>query len=420
LQEHKIDPESIRDLEAFSARCPTLNKQSTFGNSSIRELAVPGTIEQAAHVLPSSGYGGSFSFGIETRHRISGARAFVDTALDTAFQIKSKRTLAINCLPMGVSISSDCMAIATVSVREDIAVGVIEELGAQYDQVLLLCDPLFFPCLLAHASTRGVEWHHFNTKVILGGEVFGENLRSYAGRRLGYSAEEINEGHIRSSMGVAELGLHLLYETAATIGVSRASAGHPKLAQAVLGTTTAVRPHPMLLTYDADRVFLEIDSPDAAGFGLLTVTLLDPGAPVPLVRYQPGDVAAVVDAPQVVAAARAHGITAELPLRLIALRGRRDDILPSGSHVSVYREALFSDQALAAATTGAYRAEGAHHGVTLHVQLVPGLNPGPSMEQAIHDALAGPDCPVSVRLWTNETFPFGRRLDYERKFRYRG
>ena len=159
LQEHKIDSNSIADLEAFSARCPIINKQETFGRFSISQLAVPGAIDQAAHFLSSSGYGGSFSVGIETREQATAAARFVDDALDAAFRTKSRHTLAVNCLPMGVSISSNRMAIATVSVREDIAVSIIKELGLQYDQVLLLCDPLFLPCLLAHASTRDLVCH---------------------------------------------------------------------------------------------------------------------------------------------------------------------------------------------------------------------------------------------------------------------
>ena len=45
----------------------------------------------------------------------------IDYALDQAFAISKRRTLVINCLPMGVVFSSSRATVATTSVREDMA-----------------------------------------------------------------------------------------------------------------------------------------------------------------------------------------------------------------------------------------------------------------------------------------------------------
>ena len=135
-------------------------------------------------MLTSSGLGG-FSF---IRRQMLGAGAFVDDAMAAAFQVKSRRTLAINCLPMGVNVPSERMTVARVSVRPDMAVGIIKNFGSYYDQVLVVSDPLFLPHLLTHAEAAGVEWPRYHVKVVVGEEFFGEAFRQHVAGRLGYTS----------------------------------------------------------------------------------------------------------------------------------------------------------------------------------------------------------------------------------------
>ena len=59
--------------------------------------------------------------------------------------------------------------------------------------------------------------------VIIGEEIFGEHFRGYLAACLGLNVDRPDQGYIMSSFGVGELGLHLCYETPATIGLRRAS-----------------------------------------------------------------------------------------------------------------------------------------------------------------------------------------------------
>jgi phenylacetate-CoA ligase len=70
-------------------------------------------------VLTSSGHGGRFSFGLSSRRQHAESAAMIDYSMDEAFGIATRRTLAINCLPMGVTFSSEAVTVATTSVRED-------------------------------------------------------------------------------------------------------------------------------------------------------------------------------------------------------------------------------------------------------------------------------------------------------------
>ena len=93
-------------------------------------------MSELAGVLTSSGHGGRFSFGLTTRKDAGEGASVIDYALDRAFAVESRPTLAINCLPMGVTFSSRAMTVATVSVREDMAVALVRAFGA-----LLRTDP---------------------------------------------------------------------------------------------------------------------------------------------------------------------------------------------------------------------------------------------------------------------------------------
>jgi phenylacetate-CoA ligase len=419
LEEQGVSAGEVVDLVSFMHRAPLLSKDNTFGRFPMHELVTPGVVDQLSSVLTSSGHGGQFSFGIGTRRQAAGVAPWFDDALDAAFQVKSRRTLAINCLPMGVGIASDCMAVATVSVREDMAVALVKTFGQYFDQVLIISDPLFLPCLLAHAEAQGVDWTRYAVKVVIGEEFFGEHFRGYVGMRLGYSPQALKDGVIRSSFGTAELGLHLLYETPTTIALRRAAVADRSLASALWGNVPDTSPVPMLLTFDAGRVFVEVDDPDADGFGALTVTTLDAQVPIPLPRYQPGDLAALLDYDSVSTLALGCELQPlDVPHHLVALRGRRKELMPNGCHVGIYREAIFASPEVASFLTGALRVQVEDDAMTLHVQLMLGRSDNGTVAEAVANAVATSCRPAQVRLWSYETFPFGMGLDYERKFRY--
>ncbi|MGH9369967.1 MAG: hypothetical protein ACRD15_00380, partial [Vicinamibacterales bacterium] len=223
LDEQGVRADRIVDLASFSSRCPFLSKRNTFDRFPLEQLAATTEIRDLDSVLTSSGHGGRFSFGLTTRRQASAAAEFIDYALDAAFQIKSRSTLAINCLPMGVGFSSQSATVATTSVREDMAVALVRAFGGHYAQILLVADPLFMKRLTDYAAAQAVDWDRHNVNVVLGEEIFGEHFRGYIAACLGLSADRPERGYIMSSFGVGELGLHLCYETPATIALRRAA-----------------------------------------------------------------------------------------------------------------------------------------------------------------------------------------------------
>ena len=422
LDEHGVRAADVRDVETFSTVCPLLSKANTFDRFSLPHLSVGGRLQDVGEVLTSSGHGGRFSFGVISRAEAASSASFVDAALDAAFGVKSKKTLAVNCLPMGVVVSSQCMTVATTSVREDMAVALVKAFGDGYEQIVLIGDPLFMKRLTDHATAQGLDWRRYRVNAVIGEETFGEHFRTYIEQCLGLEPDRPAGGRIMSSFGVGELGLHLCFETAATATLVRATRANPALAQRLLGGLSTGSPgswQPMILAFDPQRTFIEVVEPDEEGYGKMAISMLDPGRQVPLLRYQTGDVACLLDRDRVAATLREHGFgIAELPPALLALRGRVREALPNGSQVGVYKDALYANADLARHCTGATRLIFTGERFTMHVQLVRGLKPNLAVEQGLLREIPDEVSPSRLRLWEYAQFPFGMSLDYERKFQH--
>ncbi len=422
LEEHRVRVEEVRDLASFSRWCPLLSKKNTFSRFPLDQLSIGGALLDVADVLTSSGHGGRFSFGVISRSQASASAELIDRAFDDAFGVASRRTLAINCLPMGVIFSSHLMTVATTSVREDMAVALVEAFGHHYDQIVLVGDPLFMKRLADHAGERGLDWSRYRVNAIIGEDVFGEHFRGYLAKCLGLSLDKPGLGYIMSSFGVGELGLHLCYETPATIGLRRASFNDPSFARDLLGAGTDEGvPLPMIFSFNPLRTFIEVVEPDGNGYGRLTTSMLDPDRTVPLLRYQTGDSVRLLDHARVVQVARRHGVPigADVPRTLLALRGREHEVLPNGSHVAFYKDALYADHRTARHLTGAFRVTFSGARCTMHVQLAASRSSMPAfVEQGILQDMPSRVRPEALVIWGYAEFPFGMSLDYQRKFSY--
>jgi phenylacetate-CoA ligase len=420
LNESGVNVSQVVDAASFSRLCPLLTKQNTFNRFSLDQLAATTKPHQVASVLTSSGHGGQFSFGIVNRAEAVTSAAVLDEALDAAFGIKSRSTLAINCLPMGVGFTSECMTVGTVSVREDMALALIRAFGSQYDQVLLAADPRFMKRLTDYGAEQEMDWERYRIHVIFGEEVFGEHFRGYVASCLGQDMDKPEGGRIISSFGVGEIGLHLCFETPATIALRRAAWKNPDLARDLLGVSHSGETLPAILAFNPARTFVEVVGPDRAGYGRLTISALDMELAIPLLRYQTGDVARLLDPETLAGILRRHdaAVPRELPSSLLALQGRTKERIPNGSHVGVYKDALYADHAVAREITGAFRVIASENECTLHVQLVASAAATDSLARRLRQAIPEPARPDNLVLWPYGRFPFGMTVDYERKFAY--
>ena len=106
-------------------------------------------------------------------------------------------------------------------------------------------------------------------------------------------------------------------------------------------------------------------------------------------------------------------------LPLIALMGREKSSLGAGGNVIQYQDALYDNQSVADAVTGAFRLVIEGERITIHIQLR--KSQGEPIAGLVCDALPeGLRARSDVKFWAYLDFPFGLTLDYERKFAYAG
>ena len=418
LQEHGIAPTSIGP-QTDLASLPILTKSNTFERFPLAQLARPLPAAMLADVLTSSGRGGrSYGFRLTAREQHEEAWFDIDLGLQDIFGVDDKPTLLVNCLPMGVVFRSRAVAVANVSVREDMACSILRDVGPGFAQTLLCTDPMFIRRLLDEAQAVGVDWRAIGTSVILGEEVLVEAQRDYIAARMGMDIDHDPHRLVGSSFGVGELGLNLLFETRETIRMRREMRGNPTLAQLLCGGAPPDA-LPSVFCYNPLRTYLEVLNPDANGFGELCITMLGTNNVIALPRYATGDMARLVPAQDAQQAAALAGVQAPwLPVALV--QGRIKDRRTGLPSVEAIKELIYRDHAIADQLSGAFRLEPAGDGrprLTLQANMARAA----SLELAQRLAQLGAErglANLQVQVLGPEEFPWRPTLDYERKFDY--
>lgn len=419
LQEHRIEPSTL-GAQTDLAALPVLTKANTFGRFTLEQLARPTPANELADVLTSSGRGGrSFGFRLTARGQHETSWFDIDLGLQDVFKVDQQTTLLVNCLPMGVVFRSRAVAVANVSVREDMACSILRDVGPRFQQTLLCTDPLFIRRLLDEARIAGVDWKALNTSVIVGEEVLVEAQRDYIAARLGIDLENEPLRMIGSSFGVGELGLNLLFETRETIRMRRAMRAQPEVAQ-LLGGKSDGSSVPSIFCFNPLRCYVEVLNPDSDGFGELCITMLDPHAIIALPRYSTGDLGKLVTRQGAAQAARLAGTT--LPwLPVVAVKGRIQDRSTGMPSVESIKELIYADHAIADQLTGAFRiAKDDAGGVKLTIQTNSehAAEDAGLRQQLVRLASRQLSVPLDLELVAPLAFPYRPLLDHERKFAY--
>lgn len=419
LAEHGIDVNILRGGDDLT-KLPILTKENTFERFKLVDLCRPTALIDFADVLTSSGRGGtSFGFRITTRKLYEKSWFDTDLGLQDAFNVDSLSTLLINCLPMGVVLSSRAVTVANLSVREDMACAILRDVGRMFPQTLLCTDPLFIRQLLDQAKRSGIDWRALNTSVVIGEEVLGEAQRDYIAVKMGIDLDGPGWRTIISSFGVGELGLNLLFETRETVRMRRAMRTNHDVANILRGSNKSIS-LPSIFCFSPQRCHVEVLNPDGDGFGELCFTMLDRNAVIPLPRYVTGDLGKLI-APDATRLAAGLAKCAVPWLPIVSIKGRIKDRNGLGPSVEDIKEIIYLDHAVADQLSGAFRI--AH----------PSGGPATVMLQARGDtADAGSSLttrlrglaqehgigPIHFEVMGSMAFPFRPVLDFERKFSY--
>ncbi len=422
LKRHGVDPASVTDLDAFRARVPLTDKSTTFLAYPVRELCRGGGLAGIKSIIPSSGHSGTFAFSVDTAEGAALAAKGVDLAFEYVLEISSRRGLVLNCYPTGLQVPTS-MAVANTGVSADVALAIVRAVAAEFEQLVIVGQPLFVKKLVEDGVEQGIDWARLRTTLVTGGEGFVESWRTYMSGLLGIAdPDNPTTQFVASTMGARELGLNLFHEIPETIRIIRRAYRDSSLREALFGAGVTHTPH-FFLYYPMRSFIEEIPAPGWPGGDLaVSHTALD--LPLPLLRYRTGDLVRLIPHRRLEEILDGHAPDLALPglkLPVAGVFGRRDALQAGAHRISgeMLKEALFLDPEVARAVTGFFSARLDGGALRLEVQLREGRKPGSELDDRLARAL-GSTLPAGARCTArfHESAAFPQRTTHERKHHY--
>ncbi|MFH0876987.1 MAG: hypothetical protein V1863_02010 [Candidatus Omnitrophota bacterium] len=425
LTQNRTSPSSVRSIDDFKSLVPLTDKEKTFKmhTPAIEKLCLQGQLKDVQAIVSSSGYTGYFSYGLNTAKEIKKSQEAIDFVLDYVFEVRSKSTLLVNGLPMGVKIHSSLVTVVDTSVRADIIIGIIKTFARCFDQVILVGENSFVKKVLEDGLEAGVNWKKTKMNLVLGEEILPENLRTYFADILGINPDDASApGIIGSSFGVAEIGLNVFYETRELIRIRRLMLRDKKLREKLIGHDTENLP--ALFHYNPIRVFVE-EVPNDRKLSDMVLTNLEEDTNIPLVRYNIKDEGITISFNHLKEALFALGYsdyTPRIRLPLVAIWGRNKLLVDEGFYLrpEFIKELLYQDKTIACGITGNFRISKSKAGLRIEIQTKEnhsGLDE--DLENRIRILLLDHiPAKAEIIVYPYRDFPYGMELNYEKKFRY--
>jgi phenylacetate-CoA ligase len=320
LRQQSIEPETIRSFADF-ASLPLITKHNYLYQHSLADLCRGGKLEACDMVAVSSGSTGQPTFWPRSASdELAIARRFEQAFYDS-FRTDERTTLAVVCFALGTWVggmftTSCCRHLAArgypltvVTPGNNVAeiLRVVERLGLDFEQIVLLGYPPFLKDVIDTGLARGIDWPRYKPKLVLAGEVFSEEWRTLVGVRTGSTDPCLDSA---SLYGTADAGV-LGNETPLSVCIRRYLAEHPEVARTLFGESRL----PTLVQYDPRVRFFE-----ALDDGTLVFSG-DNGAP--LVRYHIADSGGLIGYADMLAFLGQHGFDPVAEVQAMTDRGVR-------------------------------------------------------------------------------------------------
>jgi len=306
LRERGIDPATIREPSDF-AGLPLLDKANYVRRFSQDQVVFGGDRARCDFYAVSSGSTGEPTFWPRSAADEYPIATRFEQVFRDMFRAHEKRTLAVVCFAMGTWVggmfTTFCLRalaekgyrvmIATPGNKPDEIIRIVERLGADFDQTVLLGYPPFLKEVIDAGRAKGLDWGRYNPRLVLAGEVFSETWRELMAERAG--VEDVL--HFAASLyGTADAGV-LAQETPLSVAIRRFLSTRPNLAQQVFGDARL----PTLCQYDPANRYFEVVDGTLAFSG-------DNG--VPLIRYHIADRGGIMSHDEMLVKLRTAGFTA--------------------------------------------------------------------------------------------------------------
>ncbi|WP_066424484.1 phenylacetate--CoA ligase family protein [Anabaena sp. 4-3] len=291
LADRGINPDAVQSFADFQ-KLPAIAKENYISRYPLTDLCRNGQLDGCDMIAASSGSTGKPTFWPRFfTDELQIATRFEQIFHDS-FAADNKRTLAVICFTLGTWVggmfTTNCcrylaskgypITVITPGNNKDEILRVIQELGGNFQQVVLLGYPPFLKDVIDTGISRGVDWQRYQMKFVMAGEVFSEEWRSLVGERVGSQNPCYD---FASLYGTADAGV-LGNETPLSICIRRFLAQNPTAAKALFGESRL----PTLVQYDPVSRFFEVQNGQLwfsgnNGIPLIRYNILDTGGIIP-------------------------------------------------------------------------------------------------------------------------------------------
>jgi phenylacetate-CoA ligase len=307
LRDRGIDPDTIADSGGF-ATLPLQSKTDYMQKYPLPSRCKGGRLTACDRLAVSSGSTGIPTFWPRAMTDELDIALRFEHVFRHSFRADRRATLAIVCFPLGnwvggVFTASCCwhlaqkgypLTVATPGNKPDEILRVVRELGAFFEQTVLLGYPPFVKDVIDTGTAQGIDWPSFNIKFVFAGEVFSEEWRNLMLQRVGSTSPCYDSA---SLYGTADGGV-LGNETPLSIAIRRFLATRPDVARELFGESRL----PTLVQYDPiSRYFELIEGNTLAVTG---------DSSVPLIRYHIADRGGLIGHDALIAFLRVRGLAA--------------------------------------------------------------------------------------------------------------
>jgi phenylacetate-coenzyme A ligase PaaK-like adenylate-forming protein len=304
LAEHGVDATAIRTIDDFRT-LPLATKDGYVNAYPLADRCRDGRLDGCDFLALSSGSTGEPTVWPRSLTDELAVATRFEQVFHDSFGAHERTTLAVVCFPLGTWVggmyTAACLrhlaakgyplTVVTPGNNPDEILRVVDRLGGEAEQLVLLGYPPSVKGVIDTGGARGLDWARHDVKLVLAGEVFSEEWRTLVGERTGARRPTHDSASLYGTADAGVLGV----ETPLSVAIRRFLAGRPDHSEELFGDVRL----PTLVQYDpSSRYFEEHDG-----------TLLFSGENgVPLVRYHIADEGGVVPHDQLLAFVRARGL----------------------------------------------------------------------------------------------------------------
>jgi len=280
LHKKGIDHKKIKTIQDFYDHVPILNRNDLFVDYSLKDWSVNGDYGSPVRFSMSSGYSGTYSYGIDNKKRYKKTALYTEFLMDCVFKIFESKTLVINCHP-GLRLPTRCLSVAEVVARPGPVLALLNNLYGDFDQFIVMGEQSFITELVETGIGRSYKKR---ISFITGGEFMPESYRTHIASALDMDFDNPDNGMLYGNFGTTEVSLSMFNENIDTIRIRRAAAENGLLKKTLFGDVKYI---PSVMHYFPQNMYVE--NIFSHNIPTLVVSSLDMTRKIPMIRYNTGD-----------------------------------------------------------------------------------------------------------------------------------